>query len=271
MASLTLVRKKLRVRARLRATGEHFKRTLRVGDYWYWLHVPELEGGIDIAALICPLRYDVLVRRDFFPFYAAHRDLYISNPDAFVNLARQTPYYTWYAKSEAVRCFPHFVGDDNALRPGFVATVHRAAELYESMTDRGFDPRFPVILRTAERLLPPTANRSGPPTGKVVSARYFQADGCHRLAMLMYMGCRVLPAGYFRVQCFREFSPFDSTSLLARSLPIEPSEYFAFLSSYYCAPLVFENREDFLGYVRENKPEALREVLSLIRADGFDT
>lgn len=270
MASLTVARKKPRARARLRATGEHLKRMLRVGNYWYWLHVPELEGGIDIAALVCPLRYDVLMRRDFFPFYAAHRDLYISDPDAFVNVARETPYYMWYTKSEAVRCNPHLVGDDKALWPGFVDTVHRAASLYESIVDKGFDRRFPVILRTAERLLPPTADRSAPPTGKVVSARYFQADGCHRLAMLMYMGCRLLPPGYFRVQCFREFSPFDSTSLLARSLLIEPCDYFTYLSSYYCAPFVFENKEDFLAYIRENKPEALKEVLSLMRVDGFD-
>lgn len=271
MASLAFVRKKLRVRTRLRAAVDHFKRTMRVGNYWYWLHVPELEGGIDIAALVCPLRYDILVRRDFFSFYAAHRDLYISDFGAFVNLARQTPYYTCYAKSESVRCYPRVVSDDKALWPGFVDTVRAAAALYESMMDRGFDPRFPIVLRTAERLLPPTADRSAPPTGKSVSARYFQADGCHRLAMLMYMGYTVLPASYFRVQCFREFSPFDSTSLLARSLPIEPSAYFAYLSSYYCAPLDFENREDFLGYIRENKPEALGEVLSLIGVDGFDT
>lgn len=270
MAGLTIIRRKLRVRARLRATGEHLKRTLRVGNYWYWLDVPELDRGIDIAALICPLRYDVLVRRDFYPFYAAHRDLYIHNPEVFMGLARQTPYYTWYTKSEAVRCLPRLVGDEDALWPGFVNTVHKAASLYESMLESGFDRRFPVILRTAEQLLPPTADRSAPPTGKVVSARYFQADGCHRLAMLMHMGCTLLPPGYFRVQCFREFSPFDSTSLLARSLPIEPCDYFAYLSSYYCAPFIFENKEDFLAYITENRPEALKEVLSLIRVDGFD-
>lgn len=271
MASVAVARKKLRLRTRLRAAVDHFKRTLRVGDYWYWLEVPELEGGIDIAALVCPLRYDVLVRRDFLSFYAAHRDLYMSDFDAFVNLARQTSYYIWFTKSEVVRSYPHLMGNKEGLWTVFVERIRRASALYEIMMDRGFDTRFPITLRTAERLLPPTADRSSPPTGKHVSARYFQAVGCHRLAMLMHMGYTVLPAGYFRVQCFREFSPFDSTSLLARSLPIEPPEYFAFLSTYYCAPLVLQDKEDFLKYVRENRPEFLQEVLSLIHVDGFDT
>jgi hypothetical protein len=85
------------------------------------------------------------------------------------------------------------------------------------------------------------------------------------------MGYTRLPSGYFRIQCFKEFSPFDSTSLLARSLPIEPSAYFAFLSSRYCYPFVFEHKGDFLGYISEHKPDTLEEVMSAIRVDGFDT
>jgi hypothetical protein len=134
----------------------------------------------------------------------------------------------------------------------------------------GFVAQFPIILKTAERLLPPTADKLAPPTGKTVAARYFLADGCHRLALMMALGYKVLPPGSFRVKCFRRFSPFDSTSLLMRSLSIDASSYFAFLSSYYCAPFVFEDREDFLGYIRENRPEFLEEVLSVMRVDGYD-
>jgi hypothetical protein len=104
-----------------------------------------------------------------------------------------------------------------------------------------------------------------------VSDRYFMADGCHRLAFLMARGYTVLPTEYFRVKCFREFSPFDSTSLLARSLPITPSEYFAFLSRRYCRPFVFENRDDFLKYIRAHRPELVDELVSIIRVDGFDS
>ena len=257
-------------KARFNAIVERARRAARVGNYWYWLDVPALAEGIDVASLICPLRYDVVLRREFFPFYIAHRDLYLSDFEAFVDLAMDTDYYTWYAQSEVVRCSPYRLNSDELLRSGFVEKIRGAVELHESMMTRGFDQQFPIVLRTAERLLPPTADRSAPPTGKKVSARHFLADGCHRLAMLMYMGYEVLPAGYFRVQCFREFSPFDSTSLLAQSLPIDPASYFSFLSSYYCAPYSFASRDDLLGWIAENRPPLLEEVLSVMRVDGFE-
>lgn len=246
------------------------KRTMRVGNYWYWLEVPELGEGIEIAKLICPLRYDVVVRRNFFSFYDAHRDLYRSDFDAFAELVRQSSYYTWFAASEAIRCRPYLLDDHDRLWTQFVNQIRKAVVLYEGMENCGFDEQAPIVLKTAEQLLPPTADRLAPPTGKLVSDRYFLADGCHRLAWLMSRGYTVLPAGFFRVKCFREFSPFDSTSLLAPGLPITASEYFAFLSSRYCHPSIFEDREGFLGYVAKHWPELLDEVLSLIRVDGFE-
>lgn len=261
----------LHPRRALDRLAEDVKRTIRVGNYWYWLEVPELAEGIEIAKLVCPLRYDVLVRRDFYSFYGAHRELYRSDFDAFVELVRQSAYYTWFSTSEAVRCRPYLLDDHERLKAQFTNQIGRAVALYESMADRGFDKRLPIILKTAEVLSPPTADRLAPPTGKLVSDRYFLADGCHRLAWLMSRGYTLLPADCFRVKCFSGFSPFDSTSLLAPSLPITSSEYFAFLSSRYCHPFIFEDREGFLEYVAKYSPELLDEVLSLIRVDGFDT
>jgi hypothetical protein len=260
----------LRPRKRLETLAERVRNTMRVGNYWYWLEAPDLAKGIEIAKLICPLRYDVLVRRDFHSFHSLHRDLYRSDFDSFVELARQSSYYTWFVASEVVRWGLHRSYDPDRLSTQFVHKVRKAVMLYESMEANGFDKRNPIVLKTAEQLLPPTADRSAPPTGKVVSDRYFLADGCHRVAWLMSKGYTVLPAGFFRVRCFREFSPFDSTSLLAPSLPIPASEYFAFLSSRYCHPLVFEDEAGFLGHVETHRPELLDEVLSLIRVDGFD-
>lgn len=258
-------------RKKIRAALNRVGRAAHVGNYWYWLEPPELEQGIDIVSIVCPLRYDVLVRRDFLSFYAAHRDLYVSDFAAFVGMARQSSYYQWFMRSEAVRCKRELLGNAAALEAAFVERIRRAAQLYESVTEHGFDPGYPIVLKTAERLLPPTADRLGPPTGKHVSARYFLADGCHRLALLMQMGYTTLPAGYFRVKCFRTFSPFDSTSLLVRTLSIDPARYFAFLSSYYCAPHVFTQRDEFLTHIRAHRPEFLDEVLSVISADGFDS
>lgn len=243
------------------------RRVTGIGNYWSWIDVPELANGIEIAAIVCPLRYDVLVRRDFFVFYAHHRGLYSSDWNTFMALTKRTSYYTWYLESEAVR---------TNIRGGrhpdvnFAQRVDRAVALYENVQGKGFSARFPITLKTAKHLLPPTTDRGGPPTGKRVGAKYFLADGCHRLALLMALGYTRLPAAYFRVKRFQEFSPFDSTHLLARRLMKGASEYYAYLSSYYTAPMVLTNRRDFLTYVEKHKPELLEEILSAIRVDGFD-
>lgn len=256
---------------RLTLALNQVRRVAGIGNYWFWAEVPELANGIEIASIVCPLRYDVLVRRDFISFYATHRDLYDSDPNGFIALTKQTSYYTWYLESEAVRTNKHLRGKPTALDQDFHKRIGRVVALYESVQKDGFSSRFPITLKTAKRILPPTTDRGGPPTGKQVRAKYFLADGCHRLALLMMLGYQMLPASYFRVQCYREFSPFDSTGLLARRLLPEPSAYFGFLSTYYTAPVVLTNRSDFLDYVRSCKPEFLEEVLSVIRADGFDT
>lgn len=256
-------------RKTLAAVANRLRRAARIGNFWYWLDVPELANGIEIAALIAPLRYDVLIRRDFLAFYAAHRGLYSADFDAFVQAAKHGSYYRWFMTSEAVRCKRDLLADVDALEREFVDRVRRAAGVYEDLLAHGFRAQSPIILKTAEHLSPPTTDPQGPPSGKQVSARYFLADGCHRLAMLMLLGYTVLPAEYLRVKYFRSFSPFDSTSLLAQSLPLEPEAYFSFLSGRYCAPAVFTRKDQFLDYIRQHKPEYLDEVSSIIRVDGF--
>jgi hypothetical protein len=260
----------LRLRKALRALLNRASQAARVGNYWYWTDPPELRGGVAVADIVCPLRYDVLVRAEFLLFYGEHRALYAADADTFLALARQGSYYRWFVSSEAVRTKPDLLGKQAALDAAFAERVGRAAALYESVAEHGFSTRHPIILKTAERLLPPTTARSAPPTGKRVVARYFLADGCHRLALLMTHGYRELPPGFFRVKYFRTFSPFDSTSLLARSLSIEPAAYFRFLSSRYCAPQVFEDAAGLLRHVHEHRPELLDEAWSVIRADGYD-
>ncbi|MBI5030575.1 MAG: hypothetical protein HZB51_08605 [Chloroflexi bacterium] len=246
------------------------QRAVFVGNYWYWVSIPELSDGIDIASIVCPLRYDVLVRRDFFSFYAAHCDLYEADHSAFVACTKETSYYTWYLESESVRTNKHLRGDVDALAENFVERIDRAVALYKNVQREGFSNRFPITLKTAKRILLPTTARESAPTSKHIRSRYFLADGCHRLALLMVLGYQTLPPDFFRVKYLQRFSPFDSTSLLAHRLISDPANYFRFLSSYYTAPFVFTNRNDFLGYIEANKPEWIDEVESVIHADGFD-
>lgn len=246
------------------------QRKANTKDDWVWLEVPELAYGIEIAAIVCPLRYDVLVRKDFFTFYAAHSELYESDRRAFAELVKQTSYYTWFVESEAVRVKGKLRDNPQALEQHFLTRLDRAISLYKSVQTNRFSTGYPIVLKTAKHLLPPTTKRGGLPTGKRVGAKYFLADGCHRLALLMALGYTVLPANYFRVKYYEEFSPFDSTSLLARRLLKEPAPYFRFLSTYYTAPAILTNRDDFLKYVANHNPALLDEVRSVIRTDGFD-
>jgi len=257
-------------RKTLKSVLEGVKRATRLGNYWYWLQIPELEEGVNISSLICPLRYDVIVRRDFFSLYSDQKDLYSHDFNAFVKLVRNSSYYTWYMSSDTIRSRPYLLDDPDSLWAIFVNKIRKAVKLYEDMQANGFDERYPIILKTAEQLLPPTGDRREPATGKSISDRVFMADGCHRLAVLMKMGFTELPASYFRVKCFREFSPFDSTSLLAGSLPMTSSEYFSFLSSRYCQPHTFEDGDSFFSYIRQHKPELLIELHTIVEVDGFD-
>lgn len=257
-------------RKTLNTVIESVKRATRLGNYWYWIQIPELDEGINISSLICPLRYDVIVRRDFFSLYIAQRELYDTDFDAFVKLVRNSSYYTWYMSSDTIRSRPYLMDDPDGLWAMFVNKIRKAVNLFEDMQENGFDERYPIILKTAEHLLPPRGDRREPPTGKSISDRIFMADGCHRLAILMKMGFTELSASLFRVKCFREFSPFDSTSLLAGSLPMTTSEYFSFLSSRYCRPYTFEDGKSFFSYIRENRPELVNELLSIVSVDGFD-
>lgn len=236
---------------------------------WRWSSPAELAGGIDIAQLVSPLRYDVLVRRDFLGDYARGRDAYRDDPARLLERARASDYHTWFIESEAVRtglARRHERADLEAL---FVERVRRAADLYERLARRDGQLDEPILLKTARTLLPPTTDRLGPPGAKVLERRYFLADGCHRLAVLMLAGRTELRPGEFRVREYRTFSPFDSTSLLVGPLDLPAARYFEFLSLGYTAPQVFSDGRSFLAHLREGRPGSLAEAVAVIRADGY--
>lgn len=232
------------------------------------LNPPELRDGIAIDTLVAPLRYDVLLRLEFFKWYHQHHALY-SDPVDLIAKAQQTSYYSWFVFSDAVRrARGRLLQDGSLLQKAFAERVRRSAALFESVQTAGYRKDAPIILKTGENLLPPSGYR-GCPSGKIVSGRYFLADGCHRLALLMWLGLTVLPADYCKVLCFREFSPFDSTALLVRSGVVPATRYFKFLSRRYSAPHIFHDALGFVTFIRNCRPHLLEEVKSILRADGY--
>src|SRR5687768_684146 len=117
---------------RLRLGLDWLRRATHLGNYWNWAEAPELGAEVEIATLVCPLRYDVIVRRDFFAFYAERRELFQRDPAAFLALVRQSSYHTWFTTSEVIRSRAHLLDDFAAIEAAFVERVRRSATLYES-------------------------------------------------------------------------------------------------------------------------------------------
>jgi hypothetical protein len=239
-----------------------------------WTSVPwtdvspaDVREGIDVWPLVSPLRYDVLLRRDFLSLLT-HEATDLADLDACVAAAWRSSYHTWYFESEVVRT--GLLGRDQAdLEARFSDRVRRTVALFERLEAAGGRLDEPIVLKTADTILPPTTERLGPPTGKPVMGRYFLADGCHRLAYLMLKGRTWLRPDEFRVRSTATFSPFDSTSLLMPALRLSPGEYFAFLSMGYSAPEPFADEGSLLAYLGDQRPGLADEVASVIRVDGY--
>jgi hypothetical protein len=222
---------------------------------WVWLDQSQIAEELDITELVSPLRYDIVIREEFLSLYLSNQDLYHSDFDCFFEFAIQHPYFVCFQKME-----PQLMGDEMALRAGFMDGIKRFIGLYEDITRRGFDTTTPIVPKTGQRILPTKQ-------GKRVSGKFFMGNGCHRLACLKVLGYRKLPVDYIRVQCYRTLAPRDGTVELVHSVPIDPEKYFAFLSSRYSAPHCFERGEELIEYLEGEKPHLLDEVLSVIRGD----
>jgi hypothetical protein len=239
-------------------------------DPWVSVRPHDLQDGIDIWPLVSPLRYDVLLRRDFMATLARNPEAYGVDETAFMDAVGRTPYHTWFFESEVVRT--GLLGRDQAvLEAHFTDRVRRAVALFQRLEAAGGALDEPIVLKTAEVIRPPTTDRLGPPTGKPVSARYFVADGCHRLAYLMLAGRTRLAPSEFRVKSYRAFSPFDSTSLLLPRLRVAPADYFAYLSMGYASPASFTDGDSLLAHLQASRPDVVEEVAAVIRVDGYST
>jgi len=202
------------LRLKIMGVSNSLKRTLRAGDYWYWLPPQKTGGEIPIYPLVYPLRYDILVRKTFFDFYESHSQIYRDDLDAFIDLARKHVYHAWFTRVLIPRFEADSLNDERHIHALFVKRVRSAVALHDSIRKRGFDTAHPIIPYTGERILPTS-------TGYSSSQEYYMGDGCHRLACLMSMGYRSLPRDLVKVKCFRRLEPLDNTALLEGRIPID--------------------------------------------------
>ncbi len=209
--------------------------------------------------LVSPLRYDVLVRLEYFRFHERNLELYRGEFPRYLELARQQPYFVWFREVLCRRRFPQLREDPAGLARAFEQRVRAAAELHRGFRERGFDERNPIILRAGRRIRPT-------PTGKRIRRKLFVGDGCHRMALLMLAGAEILNPGQYRVRHEREHEPLDNTHLLIGPLGLTRTEYYRFLSGGYCGS-TYDDRELLLDAVRRVEPHYVAEVTEVSAID----
>src|SRR5688500_9377693 len=113
---------------------------------------PRYRPGVEplvIDELISPLRYDVLVRSQFFEFLTASRPLFDASPERFVAAVRETDYHRWY-RTVAVHAIGIAEQSDEVVEQAFHSRVLRSVALADSVAVRGFVPKPPLTVRASD-------------------------------------------------------------------------------------------------------------------------
>ena len=222
-------------------------------DHHHRLH-PQKPLSID--ELISPLRYDILIRRDFLLFVREHQSLYHRDVDAFLDQAMEHAYFGWFKHVLCGRRRPDLLDNPEELRAAFARRAAAAESLLTSVAQRGMDPNYPLLLKTGFIVLPSES-------GCRVSLPCYLGDGCHRLALMILDGWKELPPEYYRVAYYPVFRPLDNTSRLRKHFDLYGERYIQFLSRGY-ADREFTQGTALLDEVSQHRPERRSELLELI-------
>jgi hypothetical protein len=229
------------------------KRTLRRAVTWK----PKQEGteSLDIAALISPLRYDVLVRAQFFGFLAGRPAG--ESDDDLVAAAWGEPYAVWFREVAMRRFRPWVLEDQRQLQANFRERVLASAALRRSFLERGFDSRAQVTLRVSK-------GEQRSESGARVVRTLHVGDGGHRLAMLLQSGSELLP-GMYRLDP-RPIPLIDNTAVLLPSLQISEDDYLKFIAPGYTTRPCRDLAELREAVKEQGEPARLTELDSIIEA-----
>ena len=238
--------------ASLRSVSSFFER-LRDG----------LSGGktarVSIGRLVSPLRYDILVRAQFFRFHRQHSHLYEHSRAEYLQAAQQQPYFVWFREVYARRFQPQLLSDPGALTRAYADRVQRSVELFRSFELRGFDRQHPIVLRTGNTIL-------ATETGKVVPDTVFAGNGCHRLALLLDKGHDELDPGSYVLKRTATFRPLDNTALLLSALQLSDREYDSFLARRYGLPARL-TRQELLSWLAQRSTTECEQTRAIIAID----
>lgn len=226
------------------------------------------DGLADVAELVSPLRYDVLVRAEHFTFLAEHLEQFERDFEGYFAAALRLPYYTWFTTIALPRFRPRDAATEARRHAAYRQRLLDAASLYRSVREHGYDgARYPLLLRSA-----PAGAATA--SGKLVPRRLYAGDGCHRLALLLHLGYRSIPPDWYRVR--RVAAPLDNTAPLLGPLRVPPAAYYRFLALGYGATesgdgtgngAAPSDRESLLRHVAAYAPERLAELRQVLAVD----
>jgi hypothetical protein len=225
---------------------------------------PKVAGvePVNIHSLISPLRYDVVVRADFFGFLDAHLSEGVQRPEDLASAARAHPYFVWFKRVAMERFRPWVLADEELLQQQFTERVRSSMNLWSSFRQNGFDLRHPITLRSA-------SGARAADSGAVVDRRLHVGDGGHRLAMLLASGVVDLGPGTYRVDPRPLSELIDNTALLMRAIPLPSNDYVQFIARGYVSPDAYESVdlagvEGLLDHVGQHRPAMLGELERLL-------
>lgn len=215
---------------------------------------------VPIASLASPLRYDIVVRRDFL----AELQRRLDEPHARLSAwARETPYWVWFRRVRWERASARYRSRHAGVEAAFADRVARAVALCRSFATRGFDPRWPIELKSADRMLPTEE-------GKRAELPLVAGSGCHRIALLWLAGQRELEPDQYVVRHYTQLAPLDNTRLLRELFVDRPSEYVRYVASAYLpAGAAVSGAGELAEWVATHAPERAGNLAALLRADGI--
>jgi len=161
---------------------------------------------ISINELIFPLRYDIILRYKFFELYKNNINIFSNSFDEFFQMTLKSDYFTWY-KYIAYPLHRNVFREREDLHSLFKKRVLKSVDLYNSFQENSFDPSRPIVLYTGKNICITTSDVKP-------SIRYFAGDGCHRIALLLLSGSKIIKPEQYIVKEFDKFQPLDNTSLL---------------------------------------------------------
>lgn len=219
----------------------------------------EIGKQVRIYDIVCPLRYDILVRAEFIEFLANNDGLLATAREAILESPAARAYEVWFREVAILRFSPEIYHDGNQVRQRFAIRVEKTKRLWESISLNGFDSAHQIKLRSGKSILEVN--------GKSVSGPFFAGDGCHRIACLLVMGKKYLEPKEYEVALWPKFQPLDNTALLIDKLPITVSDYLTFISRGYCEGQTLATANEAVAYLEKHDPDRLTELKSILEHD----